>query len=121
MVNLGGVLINLNQYEEALQVNLAAVRQRPQDALANSQLGMAYYSAGNLDQAEKYLTEAKRIDPGHFSHPQWLLAQIHIRRNELRAAADELEDLLKQHPDLPDAAKIRDTIARLRASDNAGR
>jgi len=115
LVNLGGVLINLGKYDEALGANLDAVRARPRNALANSQLGMAYYYTGNLDQALKYLTTAKQIDPAHFSHPQMLLAQIHMRRTERAAAADELEDLLKQHPDLPEAAKIRETITRLRA------
>ena len=66
---------------------------------ADSQLGIAYFYSGQLDIAEKHLAEAKRIDPAHFSHPQWLLAQIHLRRNEPKAAAGELQDLLKQHPD----------------------
>ena len=76
---------------------------------------MAYFYSGQLDAAEKYLTEAKQIDPAHFSHPQVLLAEIHLRRNEPEAAAGELEDLLKQHPDLPNASKIEEQIARLRA------
>jgi Tfp pilus assembly protein PilF len=93
------------------------VLKSPHDALANSQLGMAYFYAGQLDSAEKYLTAAKQIDPAHFSHPQMLLAEIHLRRNEPEAAAGELRDLLKWHPDLPDAAKIKSEIARLRAGN----
>jgi tetratricopeptide (TPR) repeat protein len=115
LVNLGGVLINLGKYDEALRANLDAVRARPRNALANSQLGMAYYYTGNLDHAREYLTTAKQLDAAHFSHPQILLAEIHMRLNEPSAAADELEDLLKQHPDLKEAVKIRETIARLRA------
>ena len=85
------------------------------DALANSQLGMAYFYSGQLDSAEKYLTAAKQIDPAHFSHPQILLAEIHLRRNEPEAAAGELQDLLKRHPDLPNASQIKEEVARLRA------
>ncbi|HEX4229549.1 MAG TPA: tetratricopeptide repeat protein [Bryobacteraceae bacterium] len=114
LVNLGGVLLNLSKWDEALEYNRRAVVKSPNDALANSQLGMAYFYMGHLDLAEKYLTAAKQIDPAHFSHPQILLAEIDLRRNQPNAAADELEDLLRRHPDLPNAAKIRDEIARLR-------
>jgi tetratricopeptide (TPR) repeat protein len=115
LVNLGGVLINLAKWDEALACNRRAVLKNPNDALANSQLGMAYFYSGQFDPAEKYLTEAKQIDPAHFTHPQMLLAEIHLGRNEPEAAAEELRDLLKRHPDLPNASKIKEQIARLRA------
>jgi tetratricopeptide (TPR) repeat protein len=69
LVNLGGVLINLAKWDEALTFYRRAVLKNPSDALADSQLGMAYFYSGQLDAAEKHLTEAKRIDPAHFSHP----------------------------------------------------
>ena len=56
LVNLGGVLINLHELEEALDVNLRAVLTRPNDPLANSQLGLTYFEVGNYDLALKYLT-----------------------------------------------------------------
>jgi len=115
LVNLGGVLINLAKWDEALECNRRAVLKGPHDALANSQLGMAYFYSGDLGLAEKYLLAAKQIDPAHFSHPQMLLAEIHVRRNELEAAAGELLDLLEWHPDLPNASEIKAEIARLRA------
>jgi tetratricopeptide (TPR) repeat protein len=117
LVNLGGVLINLAKWGEALEYNRRAVLKRPNDSLANSQFGMAYFYAGQLNIAEKYLTAAKQIDPAHFSHPQLLLAEIHLRHNERAAAAGELQDLLKRHPDLPNATKIKDEIARLLVSN----
>ncbi len=113
LLNLGGVLVNLGKWDEALECNRRAVRMRPNDALANSQLGMAYFYLGKLDSAEKYLTAAKQIDPGHFSHPQMLLAEIHLHRNESEAAAGELRDLLARHPDLPNASQIKEEITRL--------
>jgi tetratricopeptide (TPR) repeat protein len=115
LVNLGGVLINLAKWDEALEYNMRAVRKSANDALANSQLGMSYFYRGELDAAEKYLTAAKQLDPAHFSHPQMLLAEIHLRRNEPEAAVRELEDLLARHPDLPNASKIKEEIAFLQA------
>jgi tetratricopeptide (TPR) repeat protein len=117
LVNLGGVLINLAKWDQALEYNRQAVLKSPHDALANSQLGTACFYAGQLGLAEKYLAAAKQIDPAHFSHPQVLLAEIHVRRNEPDAAAAELEDLLRRHPDLPDASRIKAQIARLRAGN----
>ena len=114
LVNLGGVQLNLKKFDDALKHNLAAVLKRPTDALANSQLGITYLVLDNLDLAEKYLVEAVRLDPAHFSNPQLVLAELYTRRKEAVKAADQLESFLKHHPDWPDAAAIRDTIRKLR-------
>jgi tetratricopeptide (TPR) repeat protein len=114
LVNLGGVLLNLNKLDEALLYNERAVLARPSEPLANSQLGMTYFAAGDFDLAVKYLETARRLDPAHFSHPQLTLAEIHLRRGDNAAAAAVLEDFLAHHPDYPTAARIRETIAKLR-------
>jgi Tfp pilus assembly protein PilF len=113
LVNLGGVLVTLGKHAESLPYNLHAVLSRPHDALANSQLGMSYYFTGNLALAEKHLKAAKRLDPAHFSHPQLLLAEIHLRLGRPEAAAGELEEFLRHHPDWKDAGKLRQAITRL--------
>jgi len=114
LVNLGGVLLNLGRVDEALQYNLHGALRRPNDALVNAQLGMSYFLSGNLDLAAQYLTLARQIDPAHFSHPQLLLSEIHLRRNERAAAIEELEDFLKRHPDAPEAPEVKSTITRLK-------
>ena len=115
LVNLGGVLVTLHKLDEALDYNVRAVLTRPGDALANSQLGMVYFELGQFDQAVKYLERAREIDPAHFSHPQLILAEIHLRRGETRAAADVLEDFLAHHPDYPQAAAVRRNIEKFRS------
>ena len=117
LVNLGGALLTLMKAGEALQFNLYAVLSRPNDALANAQLGMTYFALGSLDLAEKYLVIARQLDPGHFSHPQLTLAEVHLRRKQYARAAGELEDFLRRHPDWTGAAKMRDAIAGLRARE----
>ena len=114
LVNLGGVLINNHNLGDALIYNQDAVLLRPNDALANSQLGLTYFYVGNFDLAVKYLEIARRIDPAHFSHPQLVLAEIYLRRDDKRAAADVLEDFVGHHPDYPTVAKIRENIGKLR-------
>ena len=113
LVNLGGVLVTELKLDEALQTNLFAVLARPNDALANSQLGLAYFHLNGLDLAEKYLRTAVRLDPAHFSHPQLVLAEIDLRRGERRKAAEDLRDFLSHHPDWHAAAKMRQAIEEL--------
>ncbi|MFB3829066.1 MAG: tetratricopeptide repeat protein [Bryobacteraceae bacterium] len=115
LVNLGGTLLSEYKLDEALQYNIHAVLMRPSDALANSQLGMTYFAVGKLDLAEKYLIEAKRLDPAHFSHPQMTLAEIYMRRKQPERAAAELEDFVTRHPDYPAAAKIKEAVQKLRS------
>jgi tetratricopeptide (TPR) repeat protein len=114
LVNLGGVLVTVHNLDDAWKYNGFAVLTRPGDALANSQMGMTYFGMGDFDLAVKYLEKARQIDPAHFSHPQLILAEIHLRRGERAAAAECLEDFLTNHPDWPQAAKMRETIDTLR-------
>lgn len=115
LVNLGGVLVNLHKLNDAWEYNLHAVLTRPGDALANSQMGMTYFELGEMDLAEKYFVTAVKLDPAHFSHPQLFLAEIHLRRGDNRAAADDMESFLQHHPDYPQAAKMRQKIAEFRS------
>jgi tetratricopeptide (TPR) repeat protein len=110
VVNLGGVLLNLGNLDEAWKYNVAAVLRRPNDALAQSQLGMTYMLLDKLDLAEKHLLLAVKLDPKHFSHPQLHLAEVYVRKKDLPRAAAQLDSFLRYHPDWPAAAKMRDTI-----------
>jgi tetratricopeptide (TPR) repeat protein len=99
LVDLGGVLLNLGRFEEALRVNQRAVEASPDDALANSQLGMAYDLQNDEERAIEHLTRAKRLDPAHFSRPQLVLARIWLRLGDRWRAVAELLDYLARHPD----------------------
>jgi tetratricopeptide (TPR) repeat protein len=113
LVNLGGVLLNLGRPQEALEYNQRAAARRPNNALANSQLGLTYFDLDNPDLAEKYLKAAIQLDPAHFSHPQLTLAEIYARRGDRASALGQLRGFLEQHPDSPEAAAVRQEIAKL--------
>jgi Tfp pilus assembly protein PilF len=99
LVNLGGTLIALHRYGDALTVNLQAVNARPKDALAQSQLGQSYFHLDRLEEAEVHLKQAKALDPGHFSLPQLMLSAIYRKRGNYAAAISEIEEFLALHPD----------------------
>lgn len=110
-LNLGGLLLRTGRAKDALPYHRHAVEQRPVDALANAQLGMNLYSLGYLNEAERYLLEAKNIDPVHFSQPQVFLAAIYARRGDRAAMERELKDLGRRAPDDPVAGKLLKTIS----------
>ncbi len=114
LVNLAGTLYAMNRMEEALPLNQAAVKARPDDPLAQSQLGSTYYFLGQEERAEVHLQRAKGLDPDHFTCPQLLLAEIHIHRKQVPAAIAEMEDFLRRHPDSDWAPKVRRVIETLR-------
>ena len=115
LVNLGGALVAQNKIQESLPVNLEAVKAMPGDALAHSQLGSSYFFLGRLDEAETQLKEAKAIDPAHFSMPQLVLIEIYARKNQPAAAAAEIREFMKLHPDSEWIPKLRKALETLGA------
>ena len=113
MVNLGGTLLSQNRYDEALSFNLMARSMQPDDALANSQLGMNFLYKGQLYKAREFLLRAKEIDRSHFSIPQLYLAEVYVKQGKLREARAELEEILRLHPDSPVRGFVTDALRRL--------
>ncbi len=120
LVNLGGVLLDLGEYGDAWNFNVLAVTKEPGDALAHSQLGMTCFHLGKLDLAAEHLREAIRLDPGHFSNPQLVLAEVYLRQRRPGEAADALDDFVSRHPDSPLCEGARKAVSRLRAQAAAG-
>jgi Flp pilus assembly protein TadD len=110
VVNLGGVLVTTGKLQEALELNLEAVERRPKDALAHAQLGLTYLNLKQFENAEKHLIRAARLDPKHPLNPQLRLAELYEKQKNTRKAARQLAELLRHHPDWPDAEKVRETI-----------
>ena len=98
-VNLGGALISLGKYEQALTENLKALEMRPADSLAQSQTGQALFHLRQYDKALEHLETAKRIDPMSFTLPGLFIAQIRQIRGETGRAIAEYKEFLKTHPE----------------------
>jgi len=107
LVNLGGTLLSLNRLQEALPLNQASVKARPEDPLAHSQLGTNYFYLGQVEKAEEHLKEAKRLDPNHFSYPQILLIEIYLQKNRLSEAIAEMDEFVRRYPDSEWSKKIK--------------
>lgn len=114
-LNLGGLLLHTGRAAQALPYLHRAVEKHPMDALANAQLGKAYFSLTDDLLAEHFLQEAKRIDPRHFSYPQIFLAAVYARHGDPEAVTRELTELIRHAPDSPLAGQLRSTIAVLKS------
>ncbi len=119
LVNLGGTLLTRNRPKEALPLNLRAVQAKPDDALAQVQLGRNYFMLGQLDAAEEHLREAKTLDPAHFAYPQLTLMEIYGTRGDVPSVVRELEEFLRLHPDSPFAPAMRRSLEANRLRLNA--
>jgi tetratricopeptide (TPR) repeat protein len=62
-LNLGTVLVNENQYTEAVQRYLAALKAKPDSIPAMNNLAMLYYLMGNMRLATSYWKQSLDINP----------------------------------------------------------
>jgi tetratricopeptide (TPR) repeat protein len=115
LIHLGAALLALRDGSAALGVNARAVKERPNDAQAQAQLGFSLFLLERLDEAEIHLKKAVELDPANFFFPQLHLAEIYRRRKDHNAMARELEQFLGLHPDAPVAGRIRSILDALRA------
>ena len=112
-VNLGGALLALGRYSEALPYNRTAAEMRPDDALANAQVGVNYFFLRKYQEAERPLLKAKSLDPSHFTNPQLVLAQAYEIQGRSEEAIAELREFLARHPDSAITGKVRLAIEEL--------
>ncbi len=114
LVNLGGALLSQQRIDDALPYNLMAQSMRPDDALANAQLGMNFFYKQQFDKAQSHLIRAKEADRGHFSQPQFFLAEIYVRKGKPQEARRELEELMRLHAGAPAAESARQALTRVK-------
>jgi Flp pilus assembly protein TadD len=116
LVNLGNVLLSERKTDESLAVNERAVSLNPTDPMAQAQLGVSYFYAGNDEMALLHLKKAKDLDPSHFSYPQLGLVRVYERRGDFAAAEGEMKEFLRLHPDSRIAPQVRAHLEKHRAS-----
>jgi Flp pilus assembly protein TadD len=64
-VNLGVLFLRKARYEDAKNALLQATTIKPQDAVAQTHLGIAYRNLGEFKKAEQSYQEALRADPNY--------------------------------------------------------
>jgi hypothetical protein len=112
---LGYTLHKLNYNKAALIALTQAYNSSPSSIMVLTRLGIVEKMEGKYLDAEKHLTQAKKLMKVVNADIHWELAQLYGENlKKYDAAADELEAFLKARPDVQDAAKIKEMIKKLR-------
>jgi tetratricopeptide (TPR) repeat protein len=98
--NLGGALVRLGRYTDAIEEYLSALNIAPAGAVAplRLNLGLAYYKSGQLGDAAREFEEVRRMQPGELN-PSLLAADCYLRLGEFSKVEDLLAPILPAHPD----------------------
>lgn len=100
---------NLERAHEMLE---SAVHQEPQNGAYVDSLGWVYFRLGNLDLAEKYLTDATRLMPRDATVHEHL-ADVIAKRGDIPRALQIYRQALLLDPDAKEGEQIRSKIAAI--------
>lgn len=107
--NIGTVLQQQGDLEEAMRHYRRAVRSEPDYVQAHYNLALALESRGDLGAAERHYRRAAEIDPGH-ADARNNLGNLLRRRGDLAAALESYRAAVNADPDHPLA---RNNLANL--------
>jgi TonB family protein len=109
--NVGYSMVERNEnLPQALQMIQRAVNAEPGNGYYLDSLGWAYFKLGNIDEAERYLTEAARIvtsSPGIQEH----LGDLYQRRNKTQEARAAWQKGLSLSSDATQLARLKSKLA----------
>jgi Tfp pilus assembly protein PilF len=113
-INLGMLLVNQNRFDDAVAPLEQGNRLDDSYPMSHLNLGLALMqqTTPDLDRAEKELTRAMELGKGSLVTVRKYLFNLNARRRTWDKAIAHLEAYLKEAPDAPDAAEVRNTLAR---------
>lgn len=104
---------NLDQAHEML---VRAVGKEPNNGAYVDSLGWVYFRLGNLDLAEKYLTDATTLLPRDATVHEHL-GDVLVKRGDKERALRSYRTALSLGPDAKELDKLRSKIAEIEAKD----
>ncbi|MDZ4801084.1 MAG: tetratricopeptide repeat protein [Bryobacteraceae bacterium] len=113
-LRLGQVILMQGRASEAVPWVEEAVRLRPADASAHSQLALTYVELRQYDKAVPHLNETRRLDPKHYSEPQLWLARIYVAQKKYPNAVREVEEYVSIHPRSPESESLKTWLKNVR-------
>jgi predicted Zn-dependent protease len=108
---------NLDQAHEML---VRAVGQEPNNGAYIDSLGWVYFRLGNLELAEKYLTDATRLIPRDATVHEHL-GDVLAKRGDKERALSSYRTALSLDPDAKEGEQIRLKIAEIEKKDSSAR
>jgi len=117
-IKLGTVMMRQGKFDEAAVVLREAVQARPDSALANLDLGGTLLQTGSLDEAEALLRRAYEIKGSTMAGAQLLLGTLYFQKKDYPKAIEAFTTYLRDLPDAPNAAQVKEAIAKLRQASH---
>ncbi|HKZ01849.1 MAG TPA: tetratricopeptide repeat protein [Pyrinomonadaceae bacterium] len=114
-LNYGVALLESKDFRAAEEQLREAIKRNDFSPTAHLYLGITLISLRDYDQAEKELVRAIRLGGTNIGLAHYYLGGLYWRKKEYKLAADELELFLRQSPNSPEAARVRQTIKELRS------
>ena len=119
LVKLGNLFYDGQQFPNAVQYYERALAIHPENADVRTDMGTAYWYAGNADKAVDAMEISLKYRPGH---PQTLFNLGWVRwqgKGDPKGAIEAWQQLLKANPDYPQKQQVEQYIAK--AKEHAAR
>jgi Flp pilus assembly protein TadD len=113
---LGAIMNRRGQFAEAANQFEGAIKLQPKMVMAHLQLGGAFLELKNLAAAERELLKAYELGGASAGAAQFLLGQTYYLAGKYEPAVAAFEKYLIDVPNAPNAAQVRDAIARIRTA-----
>lgn len=119
LVKLGNLFYDAKQFSSAIQYYERALALHPENVDVRTDMGTAYWYAGDADRAIAAMETSLKYSPGH---PQTLFNLGWIRwqgKADPKGAVEAWQELLKDNPDYPQRQQVEQYIAK--AKEHAAR
>ena len=116
-INLGHVLYEQAKYQPAMERLEEGLKRSPESSTGHFFLGSVYLKLGDLEKAEKDLKTACALDPAGMAPAHLQLANLYLRRHDMRAASAQLRAYLQANPSDPQGPAIKKLLASIGASE----
>lgn len=115
-INLGMLYFKSKRYEPAIAQLEEAIHSDNSYPMAHLYLGLTMMEKQppEVDRAERELTKACELGGKDFSYVRLYLYNLNLRRQSLDKAALQLEAYLKESPNAPNSAQVRETLDKIR-------
>lgn len=115
-INLGILHVNQKRYAEAITELETGNQHDDSYPMGHLNLGIALMSkpSPDYDRAEKELLRAMSMGKRDFVYVRKYLFNLHVRRQMMDKAAEQLEAYLKEAPEAPDAAGVRQMLDKVK-------
>jgi Flp pilus assembly protein TadD len=115
-IELGNILMDSSRFHEAVDAYQKALKMDEKNVDVRVDMGTCYRLIGRSDKAVEEYSKAIAINPGHLNAHRNLGIVLAFDFKKKRDGIKELEEYLRLAPKAPDAEKMRQLIAKLKAS-----